>query len=181
MLSSKRIGIFAGTFDPVHNGHVAFALAAIKACRLDEVIFLPEPKPRGKQQVTGMNHRLAMIRVAIAGEPRLRVVELTDDQFTVAKTLPELERRLPGAHLALLLGTDVARGLRQWPGADGLLAKVELIIALRQGDEPPHGVKAAIIPTSHGHVAASHVRGGQSNDIAPAVRDYIHHHGLYRV
>jgi cytidyltransferase-like protein len=52
----KHIGIYPGSFDPVHEGHFAFAKAALETGRLDTVIFLPEMKPRGKPQVTPSNH-----------------------------------------------------------------------------------------------------------------------------
>ena len=66
----KRIGIFAGTFDPVHKGHISFALQAIEAAGLDEVVFLPEPRPRHKQSVTDQSHRIAMINLAIKAYPK---------------------------------------------------------------------------------------------------------------
>jgi nicotinate-nucleotide adenylyltransferase len=177
----KRVGIFAGTFDPVHDGHVAFALAAIAQRGLNEVIFLPERMPRGKHHVTDMQHRVEMIRAAIAGHTNLKVVELPEDQFTVAATLPALECMLPDASLSLLVGTDVAHGLKYWANADTLLAKVEIIVAVREGDKAPVGVTATVVHVSHPHVAARHVRGGTSDDIAPKVRDYINQHNLYRV
>jgi nicotinate-nucleotide adenylyltransferase len=179
MTKSRSVGIFAGTFDPVHNGHVAFVLAAIEQCHLDEVVFLPERQPRGKQHVTSLSHRMAMLQEAIAGNPKLSVLELPDDQFTVAATLPELELLMPDASLSLLVGTDVARSVATWPHAEQLLAKVAVIVAVRAGDEAPR--MGRIVRVSHAHVAASHVRGGTSTDIAPAVRDYINKHHLYRV
>ncbi|HVI69805.1 MAG TPA: adenylyltransferase/cytidyltransferase family protein, partial [Magnetospirillaceae bacterium] len=60
----KRVGVFSGTFDPVHRGHLAFALSAQKRAQLDTVVFLPEHSPRGKIAVGSFTHRLEMLRLA---------------------------------------------------------------------------------------------------------------------
>ncbi|HEU5121705.1 MAG TPA: adenylyltransferase/cytidyltransferase family protein, partial [Candidatus Saccharimonadales bacterium] len=67
----RRIGIYSGTFDPVHYGHIAFAASAIRACNLDEVVFLPEPQPRYKAGVTDIAHRLALLTMATAAQSNL--------------------------------------------------------------------------------------------------------------
>lgn len=177
----RRIGIFAGTFDPVHAGHAAFAKAAIKLCNLDRVVFLPEPKPRGKVRVTGIGHRVAMLRLATQDNPSFEVMQLPDDQFTIAKTLPELQEKFAGAQLVMLFGSDVAATVHTWPDAKTLLAQTELAVGFREHAAPLVHVKATIVPTAHAHVAASHVRNGNSDEIAPAVREYIKQHNLYRV
>ena len=66
-----RVGIYPGAFDPVHKGHIAFALAAITAHQLDKVFFLPEPSPRHKQGVKALDHRVEMVRLATANDPRI--------------------------------------------------------------------------------------------------------------
>lgn len=178
----KRIGIYSGTFDPVHYGHIAFALAAIEQCGLDSVVFLPEPNPRGKKSATPLEHRAAMLRLACQTYPRLSVLILSDERFTVAATLPHLQAKFPDAKLILLFGTDVATRIAQWPNARELLDQVELAIGLRHGDKPPDiPGHVAFIKTDHSHVAASHVRNGQSQDIVPAVSNYIKQHKLYEV
>jgi nicotinate-nucleotide adenylyltransferase len=176
------VGIFAGTFDPVHNGHVAFALSAIETSGLDTVVFLPERQPRGKRWVTPLTHRVAMLRLIVRAQPRFAVLVLPDTSFTVAHTLPRLQSRYSGHDLALLVGSDVAQRLPTWADADVLFAAARIIIGQRHGDSMPAlQVPADFLPTMHAHVAASRIRSGQAEDIAPQVREYIHKHHLYGV
>src|SRR5262249_6224728 len=105
--TTSRIGIYAGTFDPVHSGHGAFALEAIEASRLDEIYFLPERQPRGKQQVEHFGHRTGMLERALKPHPRLKVMELVDANFSVRRTLPQLRRRFAGSELVFLFGSDI--------------------------------------------------------------------------
>ncbi|MEI8338988.1 MAG: adenylyltransferase/cytidyltransferase family protein, partial [bacterium] len=84
----NRIGIFSGSFDPVHEGHIEFALQAIKVAKLDYLYFLPDIEPRHKSDVTHVAHRLEMLNLAIKPHPSLRVLELPDKKFSIATTLP---------------------------------------------------------------------------------------------
>src|SRR4051812_40769392 len=85
-LKSKRIGIYAGTFNPVHTGHVAFALQAVKEANLDEVYFVPERQPRGKAGVEHFGHRVAMLKRALRPYKQFDVLELVDVNMTVNRT-----------------------------------------------------------------------------------------------
>lgn len=127
----RRVGIYAGTFDPVHSGHIAFALQALRAARLDQVYFLPERRPRGKQGVEHFGHRVAMLRRALRPHPQFEVLELVEASFSVQRTLPHLQQQCAEAELVFLFGSDVVPGLAQWPQAETLLAKYELVIGLR--------------------------------------------------
>ena len=131
---ASRVGIYAGTFDPVHAGHITFALEAIERGELDEVIFLPERKPRHKSGVEHFGHRVAMLNRAIRPHRKLSVLELVDTNFTVQKTLPRLKTLLPEARFSFLIGADVLTTLPYWPGAEKLL-KHDLIVG-RRADEP---------------------------------------------
>lgn len=134
MAKTGKIGIYAGTFDPVHSGHVAFALQAVRAAELDKVYFLPERRPRSKPQVEHFGHRVAMLRQALKPHPQLELLELTDANFSVRRTLPELRKRFAGNQLVFLLGSDVARSIGGWPDAAGLLEGGEFIIGIRSRD-----------------------------------------------
>jgi nicotinic acid mononucleotide adenylyltransferase len=72
----SRIGIYAGTFDPVHAGHVSFALHAMTVAQLDEVYFLPERLPRYKPGAAHFAHRVAMLKRAVKPHPDLQIIEL---------------------------------------------------------------------------------------------------------
>lgn len=130
----QRVGIYAGTFDPVHGGHVAFALQALKAANLDTIYFLPERRPRAKQQVEHFGHRVAMLRRALAPHPQLQVLELVDVNFSIERTLPALQQRFDGQELVFLFGSDILPGLPDWPHVERLLESSELVIGIRSQD-----------------------------------------------
>jgi len=111
----RKIGFLAGTFDPIHIGHVKMALAAIKASSLEAVYFLVEKSPRRKTAVTPLKQRLEMLRLALADHKQLDIIEINNQQFSVAKTLPQLERLFPDAKLYMIFGNDIAQNLAQWP------------------------------------------------------------------
>lgn len=186
---TNRIGIYSGTFDPVHSGHIAFALAAMEACNLDEVVFLPENNPRAKQHVTALSHRQALIEKAIHAYPHLSVTNVSSPQFTVQKTLPELRERFVGSELTLLIGSDIARDISQWPEVDTLLKEVRLAVGMRSEDSETAikaslqsaaaSVRATFVKTDFAAMASSQVRSGNSAHFNPEVAHYANVHALY--
>lgn len=192
----SRIGIFSGTFDPVHSGHIAFAQEALRSCRLDEVVFLPEQQPRGKEKVTDMVHRVALLQHATADIDGLRVLELEDTQFSVDQTLPKLHKLFPGSQLTLLVGSDVARTfLYRWDGLDTLLADTPVAIGLRSSDEAEDmtaimyqlsqeyelNADYVILSTPESTMASSHIRSGKVDmtRLHPEALQYMQKHLLY--
>lgn len=132
-MNTRRIGIYPGTFDPVHVGHIAFALQAMKSARLDYVYFLPERSPRRKEHVSHYGHRVAMLRRAIRPHSRCGLIDLATKQFNVIKTLPELQAKVgKETTLVFLVGSDVALYLPSWENADILARQAELCVGLRE-------------------------------------------------
>jgi nicotinate-nucleotide adenylyltransferase len=190
-----RVGIYAGTFDPVHSGHVAFALQALQAVRLDGVLFLPERRPRAKQQVEHFGHRVAMLNRALKPYPEFDVLELVDVSFSVERTLPQLRQRFPKAELVFMFGSDVIAGLGEWPHAKQLLRAGELVIGLRFEDDRakihkiienwPSQPKAVTIFDSFApKVSSSQVREALRNrqsaeGLLKSVERYSDHNWLY--
>src|SRR5882762_4564268 len=127
----QRIGIFAGTFDPVHKGHVAFALNAAESAELDKVYFLPETRPRGKAEVTHVSHRIAMLKLAVRAHRKLEVLDLPDKQFHMARTWPRIKQRFAGDKLVLLMGSDVFSHLPTWPHVAKLFDDAGIIVSTR--------------------------------------------------
>ena len=130
----KRVGIYAGTFDPIHNGHLAFAEAAL-IHGLDKVFFLIEPRPRRKQGVRALEHRIAMASIAARSHPKMGVIQLEHARFTPSHTLPHLSARFKGSELVLLFGDDVIKhmvdNLAEWPHLEDLAKDASLLIAAR--------------------------------------------------
>jgi nicotinate-nucleotide adenylyltransferase len=130
----KAVGIFAGTFDPVHPGHIAFSLAAKEAYQLDKVYFIAERFPRTKKHVSTITQRESLLKNALESIPGFEVLSLDDDSFTVNRTMPKLQEKFPDSELILLMGSDVAiESLPHWDNLDALLPQVSLAIGLRDG------------------------------------------------
>lgn len=136
---ASHIGIYAGSFDPIHEGHLAFAKAAMES-GLDKVMFLVEPRPRRKQGVRALEHRLAMVQIAVADEPKFGVIELKQARFTPHETVPTLRQLFKGAELYLLIGDDVLNHMVNyiagWPNIDYLMENMVFIIAAREHQIP---------------------------------------------
>ncbi len=188
----RKIGVYAGTFDPVHAGHVAFAGQALRECGLDEVVFLLEREPRGKPNALDLAHRLALLQRAISGEPGLRAAGLRARQFTVRSALPELRSLFGDQELVLLMGVDVLRLLHAWDDVGDLLAVFSLAVALRGSDTMQDVEKLMerltqmygpvayqVVEAKHAKVSSTLVRGGNHDVLHPEVRTYIKQHGLY--
>src|SRR3546814_8156923 len=88
-----KIGIYSGSFDPVHSGHISFALHAKQAANLDEVYFLQECMPSNKPFVEHYGHRVAMLNRATKPYKDINIIELVAKNFTILKTLPRLKQR----------------------------------------------------------------------------------------
>jgi len=131
-----RIGLLGGTFDPIHNGHIALAEAARRAMRLDEIWLLPAGTPYFKKgrDVSPAADRLAMTRRAAAGLARTRVCEIeirrNGDTYTY-ETIKELNRLYPADSFFFIFGADCLEKLPDWRFPERILAGAEIIAAAR--------------------------------------------------
>lgn len=142
--AARRIGVFGGTFDPVHLAHLRCAEEAREQLGLDEVLFVPAADPPHKtRRITPAGHRLAMVRRATAGNPAFRVstieIERGGRSYTV-DTLRALRARLPaGSVLTLLVGLDAFREIGTWKEYRLLFTLADLAVWSR----PPHRIGAS--------------------------------------
>jgi nicotinate-nucleotide adenylyltransferase len=168
-----RIGIYAGTFDPIHAGHIAFALQAIEQANLDEVVIMPERRPRFKDGSEHYGHRIAMAKWAIRPHKKLSLLETVDAHFTVKKTLPQLRSIFKGSELIFLVGSDVAEHIPDWYDANSLLKTCGLVVGVR-GQKSPEVVREMIEhwsqPPQNLHVFASYEAGVSSRSVREALR-----------
>jgi nicotinate-nucleotide adenylyltransferase len=137
-----RIGVFGGTFDPVHLGHLILAEQCREQGRLDQVLFVPAARPPHKQEhpLTPFAQRVEMLALAVAGQPAFRIDELEKDRpgpSYTADTLAELHRCHPEAELALLVGADTLHDLPYWHEPARIAALAELLVMARPGWESP--------------------------------------------
>ena len=173
----KRIGLYPGTFDPIHIGHITFALGSLKQLQLDEVVFLPEDQPRRKQGVTPRHERMQQVNTALSKYDDLSALQLDDTRFTIQKTLPKLQKLFPDTRLTLLIGSDVVNGLERWEGVEKMLASMSLAIGMRTGSHQEDvaniiqklekryspRIDYRCIDTSHAHVASTQLRRTKLN------------------
>jgi nicotinate-nucleotide adenylyltransferase len=194
------IGILGGTFDPVHNGHLAAAGQLRSAADLDQVWLMPNATPphRSAAPVASAADRMRMVELAVAGHPGLRASRIEVDRggisYTV-DTMRQLAREFPAHRFAFLLGSDAALQIRSWHEADALLAQASFVIFNRPetalAPQTLHELgfapaRSRVVHVDTPTVAAHHVRdrlarGVSIDDLVPAlVADYIRAHALYR-
>lgn len=136
-----RIGLFGGTFDPVHFGHLLMAEQCREQCQLDLVQFIPAFSPPHKQdaRISPVKDRVAMLELAIAGEKRLQVnrieIERKGTSYTV-ETLREIHRQSPTDELFLLIGADSLHDLPTWREPHEILSLCR-VVAVNRGRTPP--------------------------------------------
>jgi nicotinate-nucleotide adenylyltransferase len=197
-----RVGLYGGTFDPVHFGHLVLAEQCREQLSLDSVWFIPAGTPPHKagREISPGPSRAEMLECAIAGTPQFRVhpleLQRTGPSYTV-DTLRQLRQEHPGDSFFLLLGADMLADLPNWrePGAVATLAT--LVAVNRGGEAPPN---LAMLKQSLGEVVNSVLRVSMpeiaisSRDLRTRVRErrsiryltpraveaYIEQHGLYR-
>lgn len=189
----NKIGIYSGSFDPVHLGHITFALQAIEEAGLDQVFFLPERVPRNKVGYEHFGHRVAMIKRSIKPHPKLGLIELDDKTFSVRKTLPALERLLTDSDLVFLFGSDKVEGIARWPDGQKFLNRAEIVIGLRQGSslkkviaetqtwpKPPLKIIESYWPALVStEIRRSLQKGEIAQGLAKSVATYIRQNWLY--
>lgn len=143
-----RIGIFGGSFNPVHVGHVSLARQLLSLARLDEVRFVVSPLNPFKQQAGDLMPdalRLAMVQRALANEPGL---EASDVEFGLPRpsymwnTLQHLSALLPGQDLVLVIGADNWLAFDRWAHSRDILSHYELAVYPRPG----YAVDAVSLP-----------------------------------
>jgi nicotinate-nucleotide adenylyltransferase len=133
-----RVGIFGGTFDPVHLGHLILAEQCREQVRLDQVWFVPTGKPPHKtqRQLTPFAQRAEMLALALAGNPAFRVEEIEKDRpgpSYTADTLEVLHGHHPEHEFFLLLGGDALRDLPGWHEPGRIVTRAALVVMARTG------------------------------------------------
>jgi nicotinate-nucleotide adenylyltransferase len=133
-----RVGVFGGTFDPIHLGHLILAELCRDQGQLEQVWFVPAFRPPNKwaDDLTRFDQRVEMIALAIAGNPAFRIDELEKERagpsYTV-ETLARLQKRHPQAELWLLLGGDSLADLPSWYDPIGVVSRAGLMVMERPG------------------------------------------------
>jgi nicotinate-nucleotide adenylyltransferase len=206
---SMRIGIYGGSFDPVHIGHMILAESAREQAGLDRVVFMPAAAPPHKPDriLADGGHRLEMLRLATSGHDAFAVSSLELDRGGTSYTLDTLTALAadhPDDSLALLLGPDAIAGFATWKEPAAIAAVAELIAVERESlDDLPAAVRSGGLEAVLGEAAVAGLLsrrvsmpaiGIRATDLRAAiatgtsiryrtpraVERYIATHGLYR-
>lgn len=198
-----KIGVFGGTFDPVHVGHLILAERCREEAGLDQVWFLPSYAPPHKQgqAITRFELRCDMLALALTGQPAFRVEpiekELPPPSYT-ARTLAELHERHPEHTFALIIGGDSLYDLPTWYEPGRVLAQAELVAVPRPGavlpsaaevsvkvGVPPEQVRLTVVDCPQVDVSSRDIRqrvgmGKSVRFLVPrAVEEYVRERKLY--
>jgi len=198
----KRIGIFGGSFDPVHRGHISAAKFAREKLRLDEVLMIPcceSPYKDEREHTPTPEQRLQMLRLAVQGSDGFVAASLEIDRggkSYTADTVAQLHRQYPDAQLFLCLGADKLENIVNWKGADEFLPQVTLAVFPRGGKGESEklakaasnlrgsGIRVEVLESPVVEISSTDLRRLLVFDCAGAflprnVEDYIRTHGLY--
>jgi nicotinate-nucleotide adenylyltransferase len=176
--SPQRLGLYGGSFDPVHCGHLLVAQAACEELSLSRLFFIPAAQSPFKPQCTpaSSNERLRMLRLALAGNPHCEIDEQElqrgGTSFTI-DTVRDYARCFPQAQLSYLIGADHVPTLPAWREAAELSRSVEFVVIPRPG-QPPVPLPAPF----RGRELAGFPLGVSSSQIRSRVRAGLAIHGL---
>jgi len=184
-----KVGVFGGTFDPVHVGHLAIAHAALESVPLDRVLFvLARRSPlKDRGPVAGEADRLEMLELAVAGEPRFGVSRVELDREGPSYTVDTLERLAGADELFLILGSDAIADFPRWKDPERIATLATLVVAERpgaperMGDAPIVRFDAPRLDISSHELRARAARGLSLRYLVPEPAwKHIEARGLYR-
>lgn len=195
-MQPERLGLFGGTFDPPHLGHLIVAAHVREELGLDRILFMPAMTPPHKQdrEVSPGAVRLAMVERAIEGEERFSVSDMEVRRGGVSYTIDTVRSMLadaPGTHLTVLIGMDNLVDFGSWRDPEGILDLARVAVMTRPGYKAT-GEGASFLrhmtlcEVPHIGIAARDIRervaaGKSIRYLVPAqVEAFIHEQGLYR-
>jgi nicotinate-nucleotide adenylyltransferase len=186
-----RLALFGGTFDPIHDAHLAIARAAAEQFHLDRVLLVPAAHPPHKAGVTHASYedRVRMAELACSGEPRLelsRLEEGTACSYSIDTIEKVRARMAPGDELFFIIGADAFAEIQTWLRWREVARAVEFVVISRPGHVygAPQGVRLARLDKVELRISSSDIRaelaaGRKPRGIPEPVREYIVRHGLY--
>ncbi len=198
MNKNKNIGIFSGTFDPFHEGHLKLCLSAIHKCQLNEVVVLIEKKPLHKIGVSNYDHRKSMIELALENHQNINILDINANNITIDDVLPALNGLYVNAEYWFIAGSDVLINMSNWSKVDKLFRSMGLCIANRNNHSQEQDklivndlqrrfgkIKYRLLPEVSSDVSSSLVRKqisdySESSLLHPEVLDYIKTQQLYK-
>ncbi len=147
MSDTVRIGILGGTFDPLHNAHIAMARAALEQENLNKVLFMVSGRPphKNKGPQAGAETRYAMVEAALEGEAQMEASRIEVERpgkSYLCDTLAELKKQYPGAVLLMIMGHDSLADLPNWREPERIVELAELLIVPRTAKHSREGMNS---------------------------------------
>lgn len=179
-----KLGLYGGTFDPIHNGHTHVITQLIERGIVDHLLVVPAGEPRLREnspKATGAQRR-TMCQLAINDLPpeirskvEVNPIEILrmGPSYTI-DTVEAVRQTYPDDEIVLIIGTDAHEKIRQWHRVDELLPMITLEVIERPGSASGQGRNIDAIDLS-----ATQVRLGQADQLSPSVAHYIKEHNLY--
>ncbi|GIN10552.1 putative nicotinate-nucleotide adenylyltransferase [Shouchella clausii] len=186
----KRIGLFGGTFDPPHLGHLLIAQEALTTIKLDEVWFVPVSTPPHKDRtgLTSGKDRYDMVKAALLQEGRFRVCDIElirkGKSYTI-DTVRELKRTYPNDEFFFLIGGDMVDMLPEWRGIDELKQLVTFVAFNRPGASVKSRPDVHFVPFVEVNISSSLIRERLAKGkpiryfVTPEVEQLIEERNLY--
>jgi nicotinate-nucleotide adenylyltransferase len=186
-----KLAIFGGTFDPIHNAHLAVAREAAARFQLDRILFIPAGHPPHKAGATHASYadRLEMTRIACQGDPRFEASDLEAGgalSYSIGTIEKIRQSMAPEDELFFIIGADAFAEIRTWHRWRDVAARVRFVVANRPGcsfDSPPeislHFLDQIEMPVSSSEIRARLASGETPVGVPPGVLKYIREHGLY--
>lgn len=192
----KRIGLFGGTFDPIHLGHLNLAFEVLEKAPLDEVWFCPAKKSPFKENegIASPKERGEMVKLAIQDIPQFHFLDSEIQRLGPSYTFDTVKELVNSSnHFSLILGSDSVPSFHKWHKAADIVRLVPLLIGTRQGtdfsleegNEIDEAIKKGLLQTSAVDISATEIRnrlklGLCCQHLLPKeVLDYIKKHHLY--
>jgi len=185
---TSRIGLLGGTFDPIHNGHIAIAKTAIQQLKLDKLLLIPAGNPWQKSEFTDSKHRLEMVKKAGNDLEKVEVSDIevnkTGPTYTF-ETLQELHKKYPNSELILILGSDAIAGFDTWKEPNLVKTLARIYVVQRAGDftQDWHFDRIQMPPIE---ISSTEIRERVKNNemiselVPKSVNEYISANGLYK-
>ena len=148
---TRRIGVYGGTFDPIHKGHLRVATALCEAFAFDQFLFVPAfvPPHKRSREIASPYHRYAMTVLATMNDDRMQVstieIETPTRPYTI-ETLARLQAQMPEERLFFIMGADSFAEVTSWYAYEQLLTKYDVIVAARPGYDVKMQTLAAHLP-----------------------------------
>jgi nicotinate-nucleotide adenylyltransferase len=188
----KKLGIYAGAFDPIHYGHLEVANIAVKELGLDKMYFMVEENPWGSKNPVDINHRKKMVNIALRDYDNTELLEIKTSQFTISETLPLIENTFNDSELYFIFGADIFMKMspESWPELDKLLKHYIVVFergSISEVDITNHakelGIVTAIMPSTHPNHSSTDVRLSPHKKtiwVPSKVAHYIDEAGIYK-